>query len=285
MDALLAGEGSPGEARRAAVSTELRARLEKAEADLAAQRERARKRAKADEVPDDELAAHLEELEDERRMQEVRRSASAQAELEAARGALGEANAALSQKSERLAESERERARLSGEVESLERRARRAEKLRTLARAFKDLQEQLRTRAASELAQGTLRIHRMLAGAEEIAALSIDPARYQVLVTPHDVGTEVPASQAQGGGHKLLLGLAFRLALAQRLGPFPFWLLDEPTYGLDEKRRNALLERIASLGLSEQILLITHQPMGEAKGQRVVIERSGALSTQRRVAS
>jgi ABC-type transport system involved in cytochrome bd biosynthesis fused ATPase/permease subunit len=92
----------------------------------------------------------------------------------------------------------------------------------------------------------------------------------------------MPASLAQGGGHKLLLGLAFRLALVERLGPFPFVLLDEPTYGLDAKRRGALLERVAGLGLAPQILLITHQDMGNVTGQRLVIERGAKTSALRK---
>ncbi|MGC4119424.1 MAG: AAA family ATPase [Myxococcales bacterium] len=289
LEALDAGDGD-GENEDeeadvgAATSPELKQKLAKAEAALAQVRAEARKVQGAKDVGDDELAERLDELRDERRMAAVQKTATAQAELEAATSALEEARAALSRKAERLAESERERARLSAEVEALGARARRAEKLRALAAAFKQYQESLREHAAADLAEATLRIHRQLAGAEEISALSIDPARYQVLVTPTDVGAQVPASTAQGGGHKLLLGLAFRLALVERLGPFPFALLDEPTYGLDEKRRTALLERISSLRLAEQILLITHQPMGEVKGQRVVIERAGKQSAQRRAA-
>jgi len=40
-------------------------------------------------------------------------------------------------------------------------------------------------------------------------------------------------------------------------------LLDEPTYGLDERHRHALHEWIAKLEPCEQIFLITHQSMGK----------------------
>src|SRR5439155_435239 len=159
-----------------------------------------------------------------------------------------------------------EEARLAVAIDVVEKRGARAEELRALASAFKVLQEDLRTRAAHDLAQSTLRIHRALSVDDELADVRIDPARYQVLVTSRDHASEVPASLAQGGGHRLLLGLAFRLALVERLGPFPFVLLDEPTYGLDEKNRAALLERIAGLKLSPQIVLITHQHMGDVSG-------------------
>ena len=88
----------------------------------------------------------------------------------------------------------------------------------------------------------------------------------------------VPAGQAQGGGHRLLLGLAARLALAERVGPLPFVLLDEPTYGLDARRRASLLERITELGVTEQMLLITHHDVGAAGANVVRVVRDGATS-------
>ncbi|MBA3539236.1 MAG: hypothetical protein H0T79_06380, partial [Deltaproteobacteria bacterium] len=167
---------------------------------------------------------------------------------------------------------------VADEVDRLRGRRRRGQDLRVLAAAFKDLQEQLRTRAASELAESTFAIHEAISVDHEIVGVEVDPARYQVLVTSKDTGQSMPASLAQGGGHRLLLGLAFRLALVQRLGPFPFMLLDEPTYGLDERHRHALLERIAGLGLCEQILLITHQEMGHAPDRRLEIGPMQAAS-------
>ena len=193
------------------------------------------------------------------------------AKLEAAHAAIAELEAEIAKQAAHGSELDREHARVAGQVERLRGRKRRAEDLRRLAAAFKDLQEQLRTKAAAELAASTYAIHRVLSVEHEIAEVTIDPARYQVLVTPRSTGQEMPASLAQGGGHRLLLGLAFRLALVQRLGPFPFVLLDEPTYGLDERHRHALLERIAQLELCDQILVITHQSMGKEPAQRISV--------------
>jgi ABC-type transport system involved in cytochrome bd biosynthesis fused ATPase/permease subunit len=53
-------------------------------------------------------------------------------------------------------------------------------------------------------------------------------------------------------------------------------LLDEPTYGLDEQHRHALLDRIASLSLCDQILVITHHAMGKAPSQRIVVDKQAA---------
>lgn len=223
-------------------------------------------------------ARPLDVIEDERRAaaeaQKIARAAEQArnaALLEAVIVAIAELEAQIAVQSARGSELDREHARVAGQVERLRGRKRRAEDLRRLAAAFKDLQEQLRTKAAAELAASTYAIHRALSVEHEIAEVTIDPARYQVLVTPRSTGQEMPASLAQGGGHRLLLGLAFRLALVQRLGPFPFVLLDEPTYGLDERHRHALLERIAQLELCDQILVITHQSMGKEPAQRISV--------------
>jgi ABC-type transport system involved in cytochrome bd biosynthesis fused ATPase/permease subunit len=55
----------------------------------------------------------------------------------------------------------------------------------------------------------------------------------------------------------------------------PFLLLDEPTYGLDTLHREALLNRIAEQTVSKQILLVTHQAMGDVSGHRIQVERKG----------
>jgi exonuclease SbcC len=222
------------------------------------------------------FAEFLDEREreiDAARMKNAAERAKAEAVVEAAEDALAAAQARVDEHSARAAKLDREEARLAAAVDALTQRSARSEELRALAAAFKALQEELRTKAAHDLAESTLRIHRALSVDDELAAVRIDAARYQVLVTARDHDVEAPATHAQGGGHRLLLGLAFRLALVERLGPFPFVLLDEPTYGLDERNRAALLERIQSLKLSPQIVLITHQPMGDVAGLRIAIER------------
>lgn len=202
--------------------------------------------------------------------------------LEGKRGIEQRAAAELAALEGRAAEMERERARLGAEIAERAKKRALATRLRTLSQAFKELQMSLRDRAAAELGRDTLSLHRKLgADAGEISALSIDPGRYSVNVTPADVGEEVPAYAYQGGGHKLLLGLAFKLALARMVGPCPFILLDEPTYGLDAERRRSLLNRVAELGIAPQMLLITHQEIGEVPGSRIEILRNGQTSTKR----
>lgn len=184
---------------------------------------------------------------------------------------------------ERRREGARELARVEAEVERLKERAGLATRLRTLSTAFKELQVKLRDQAAAELGTAIFGLHRQLsAPAEEYKALSVDPARYVVQVTPHDIGVEVPAHLSQGGGHKVLLGLAFKLAVARRAGAAPFLLLDEPTYGLDVQRRTALLGRIAALDAGTQMLFITHHEVGDVEGHHIRIVKKGKNSTQER---
>lgn len=185
--------------------------------------------------------------------------------------------AALSQ---RLAQAERDLARTRASVETLREAASIAERLRVLASSFQELQSVLRERAATALAKEALEIHRALQGGgeSELTSLRLDPESYAMLVTPKDVGREVPASAAQGGGHRLLLGLALALAIGRVVGRPPFLMLDEPTYGLDRERRRALLARIADLGLTDQILLITHHETENVGGKHVRVARKGKQS-------
>lgn len=227
------------------------------------------------------LAALQTEL---RRVDDAQREAAIQArmELRAKREIEERAQAELESLEGHAAEMERERARLKTEVASLRKKRDLAARFRTLSQAFKELTFALRDRAAAELARDTLGLHRKLStDAEELTALAIDPTRYSVNVTPADVGEEVPAAAYQGGGHKLLLGLAFKLAVARMVGPCPFLLLDEPTYGLDAARRASLLDRVADLGLTQQMLLITHQEIGNVPGRRIEVIRKGNTSVQR----
>ena len=173
----------------------------------------------------------------------------------------------------------KELARIEAEVARLARAASLAEDVRVLAAGFKDLQVTLRDRAAETLAAETLRLHQHLSGGdEELSAVRVDPAKYAVYVTPNDIGEDVPAHLFQGGGHQLLLGLAFKLAVARLVGARSFLLLDEPTYGLDRERRAALLGRLADLGVAEQLIVITHHDVVDVDGHRVRVVRDGKRS-------
>lgn len=179
----------------------------------------------------------------------------------------------------RLSALEREAAGLNGQIVALGKKAARAQRLRELGTGFKALQTKIREEASEKLASGTRELHAILSGLpDEFDSVTIDSSKYSLQVVPRDLGEEVPAWLSEGGGHRLLLGLAYRLAVVRLVGRCPFVLLDEPTYGLDRQRLNALLERITALGFSEQILLITHQAMGDVNGHRIVASRKGTES-------
>jgi exonuclease SbcC len=178
----------------------------------------------------------------------------------------------------RQADLERERAAALAEAGTLRIKASRAERFRTISAGFKELQVQIRTEAATKLAADTIEMHRKLAETDEFESLTIDPAYYSVQVTPRDLGEEVPAGLYEGGGHRLLLGLSFRLAVAQLVEHCPFLLLDEPTYGLDALSREALLDRIGKQSFARQILLVTHQAPSRIPGHRIEVARQGKES-------
>ena len=262
--------------RRVKAIETAKATVERARTDLARAETAARKLAKGDPRSLDDILAERQAASEKAKLARAAAEARNEARREAITAQIDDIETRLDQQAQRGGDLDREHARIVETVDRLRLRRRRAEDLRALSGAFKTLQEDLRTRAASELSVRTFEIHKALSVDHEIVAVEIDPARYQVLVTPRDTGVAMPASLAQGGGHRLLLGLAFRLALLERLGPFPFMLLDEPTYGLDERHRHALLGRIAGLSLCEQILVVTHQSMGEVPAQRIVLDKEAA---------
>ena len=151
-----------------------------------------------------------------------------------------------------------------------------------MSAGFKELQTRVRERASVALAADAKALHEKLSAGDErpgeFESVLVDPVKYSVRVVPAHLGQEVPAALYEGGGHRLLLGLAFKLALARLVGKVPFVLLDEPTYGLDDRHRATLLERVAGLGVADQILLVTHETMGRAAGRRIRVTREGAES-------
>ena len=173
----------------------------------------------------------------------------------------------------RQSELEREQATAKAEAGVQQVKAAHAQRFRAISAAFKAFQVQIRSEAATKMAADTIELHRRLAETDEFESLTIDPAHYSVQVTPRDLGEEVPAGLYEGGGHRLLLGLAYRLAVARLVEHCPFLMLDEPTYGLDTPHRDALLNRIGMQDVARQILVVTHQAQPEIPGHRVRVER------------
>lgn len=173
----------------------------------------------------------------------------------------------------RQSDLQRDQAATNADAQAQQVKAARAARFRRLCGGFKDLQVRLRSDAATRLAPDTVDLHRKLAARDEFVSLSVDPATYAVQVVPRDLGEQVPAGLYEGGGHRLLLGLAYRLAIARLVGKCPFLMLDEPTYGLDDAHRAALMERIAMQDVSGQVLLVTHHPKADVSGHRIEVVR------------
>ena len=174
----------------------------------------------------------------------------------------------------------RESAQLQTELESLRAAQEQAATLRLCSKAFQELQQRLREQAAESLATNTLDLHRELSHSDEYTKLTIDPSNYAVQVKAKDYDQFAPAAVFQGGGHRVLLGLAFKLAVARIVGHCPFLLLDEPTDGLDQQHRQQLIERLGSIDVTRQMLVITHQGTDNETGHRIRIKRNKKTSKQ-----
>jgi len=212
----------------------------------------------------------------------VEQRARAEAERNAIAGRVLQAESDVANLGARIADLERELATANTSIVELQTHARRAARLRTLATAFKDLQLSLRADASASLATSAHELHGALANTAggtdaEFDRVIVDPAKYSVQVVPKHLGEEVPAALYEGGGHRLLLGLAMKLAVSRLVGRMPFVMLDEPTYGLDARHRAQLLERIAGLDVADQIVLITHDidMQSAPTSQRVRVVRDG----------
>jgi exonuclease SbcC len=173
----------------------------------------------------------------------------------------------------RQAELERELAAAKADAGAQQIKAARAERFRRISAGFKDYQVQIRNEAATKLATDAIALHRKLSRSDEFESLSIDPSHYAMQVTPRELGEEVPAALYEGGGHRLLLGLAYRLAVARLVDQCPVLMLDEPTYGLDASHREALLDRLGNPELARQVLLVTHHARPDLPGHRIEMAR------------
>jgi len=179
----------------------------------------------------------------------------------------------------RISTIEKELASTKAKVEALKLKELTAIKLRQLANGFKDIQITMRNKASDQLSKDTFDLHKTLAAPDnEFRELHIDSKDYIVYVTPYDLNKEVPANLYQGGGHKLLLGLSFKLAIARLIGKCSFILFDEPTYGLDQDHLFFLLERLDGLGICNQMILITHHDIQQFQGNHIQIVRDKKIS-------
>jgi exonuclease SbcC len=213
----------------------------------------------------------------------IERNARVEAERRSLSTRVNQAESDVANLGAKIAELDRELATANATIAELQTHARKAERLRKLAAAFKELQLSLRADASASLAASAHTLHAALGTLDgvtpEFDKVTVDPTRYSVQVVPKHLGEEVPAALYEGGGHRLLLGLAMKLAVSKLIGRVPFVMLDEPTYGLDGAHRTQLLERIAGLDVADQIVLITHDVDLQSVGiNRVRVVRDGEHS-------
>jgi len=100
---------------------------------------------------------------------------------------------------------------------------------------FTDIQSIIRKNASNILSEKILNIHQTLSSDDEFEKIFIDSDDYSLSIVPKgmDIGESYPAAVYEGGGHKLILGLAYKIALGQLIGSAPFLLIDEPTEFMD----------------------------------------------------
>ena len=137
---------------------------------------------------------------------------------------------------------------------------------------FTDIQSIIRKNASNILSEKILNIHQTLSSDDEFEKIFIDSDDYSLSIVPKgmDIGESYPAAVYEGGGHKLILGLAYKIALGQLIGSAPFLLIDEPTEFMDTDNRGNLLSNISSISEQTQVLLVTHQDIDKINCEKKI---------------
>jgi len=123
----------------------------------------------------------------------------------------------------------------------------------------KTIQKQIRLFALAQLHQKITDYYHFLSDQDEFAEIKVSNEDYSLMVMPKSQDNFISAYTYEGGGQKLLLSLAYKLALGSLFHNLSFILADEPTYGADEINRKKLLNKIRAFPYCEQLFLITHQ--------------------------
>ena len=151
-----------------------------------------------------------------------------------------------------------------------------AEKYRNFHKIFVEVQTIIRQNASKVLEKQILSLHQQLSSDDEFKKVIIDNENYSLSVVPKEMVSDefYPAAVYQGGGHKLILGLAYKIALGDLIGRPPFLLIDEPTEFMDSNNRITLLSNINTLSENTQVMLITHQDVEKITcNKKIKIER------------
>jgi DNA repair exonuclease SbcCD ATPase subunit len=145
-------------------------------------------------------------------------------------------------------------------------------KYREFQEVFNNMQNMIRENAAKALENRILILHRKLSVDDEFEKIIIDNENYSLSVIPKGLKSDefYPATVYQGGGHKLILGLSYKIALGDLINTPPFLLVDEPTEFMDANNRINLLSNINSISDKSQLLLITHQDVDKIEANKKI---------------
>jgi len=145
-------------------------------------------------------------------------------------------------------------------------------KYRSFQDIFNEVQNIIRQNASKVLEKKILAIHKNLSADDEFEKVEIDSDNYSLSIMPKGIGTNefYPAMVYQGGGHKLILGLSYKIALGELIGSPPFLLIDEPTEFMDSNNRLTLLSNLSTISNRSQILLITHQDVDKIQAKKKI---------------
>ncbi|MHA1239550.1 MAG: AAA family ATPase [Promethearchaeota archaeon] len=167
---------------------------------------------------------------------------------------------------------DKEIAHFEKEIHLLKNKEALTKKYRSFQNTFSEVQNIIRQNASKALEKRVLNIHQQLSADDEFKQVFIDSNNYSLSVVPKGLETDeyYPAAVYQGGGHKLILGLAYKFALGDLIGFPPFLLVDEPTEFMDSNNRINLLSNLNSIADNSQLILITHQDVDKIHANKKI---------------
>jgi len=178
----------------------------------------------------------------------------------------------INEMKDKILELDKQIAFISKEISYLQKKELLSKLYKDYQNIFTDIQSIIRKNASNILSEEILDIHQTLSSDDEFEKISIDSDDYSLSIVPKgmDIGESYPAAIYEGGGHKLILGLAYKIALGKLIGSPPFLLIDEPTEFMDTRNRGNLLSNISSISEQTQVLLVTHQDIDKINCEKKI---------------
>jgi len=178
----------------------------------------------------------------------------------------------INEMKDKILELDKQIAFISKEISYLQKKELLSKLYKDYQNIFTDIQSIIRKNASNILSEEILDIHQTLSSDDEFEKISIDSDDYSLSIVPKgmDIGESYPAAIYEGGGHRLILGLAYKIALGKLIGSPPFLLIDEPTEFMDTRNRGNLLSNISSISEQTQVLLVTHQDIDKINCEKKI---------------